>query len=118
MQKYFSLFKANMQTSWVLSEKERERRFNKLKKVSYRNNLTTKEPVESPMSQPQTPFSPSLEVCFTTEEQLRLESICKYINATSIPQFDKFFESNTESLLHLANATYFGGPVHFEHWKR
>ncbi len=107
-----------MQTSWVLSEKERERRFNKLKKVSYRNNLTTREPVESLISPDQKFISPSLEVCYTTEEQLRLESIRKYISATAIPDFDAFIESNTETFLHVANAAYFGGPVHHEHWKR
>ena len=30
-----------MQISWVLSKQERERRFNKLKKIAFRNNLTS-----------------------------------------------------------------------------
>ena len=40
-----------MQISWVLSENERDRRFNKLKKISFRNNLTTSGEIkEEPIS--------------------------------------------------------------------
>jgi len=108
-----------MQTSWVLSEKERERRFNKLKKVAFRNNLSAKDQYGSPGGfQGSRSIIYSLEIVFTREEQLRLESICNYIGRTSVLQFDKFFELDPECILHLTNATYFGGPVDKHFWIR
>ena len=88
-----------MQISWVLSEQERDRRFNKLKKISYRNNLTTgtatatatvvkTEPVTAPdpISLFKTP-----EIQFTVEEQLRIESWKNYIGDKRNAKYAYFF---------------------------
>ena len=83
-----------MQISWVLSEQERERRFNKLKKVTFRNNLipdcaethpiATSSHCHQPLAA--TPLHKSLEIDFTIEEQLRLENLRDYVKAMAVPR--------------------------------
>ena len=83
-----------MQISWVLSEQERERRFNKLKKVTFRNNLIPDSAETHPVAtsshcdQPlvATPLHKSLEIDFTIEEQLRLENLRDYVKAMAVPR--------------------------------
>lgn len=107
-----------MQPSWVLSEQERERRFNKLKKVAYRNNLMSHSDSETGTTSLVANVPKSIEIHFTIEEQLKLESLRDYIKATAIPKFDYFFDCEPDCLVHLATATYFGGPLNYELWTR
>ena len=79
-----------MQISWVLSEPERERRFNKLKKSSYRNNLTSDSPdLSSNLVMLASPLHKSPEINFTIEEQLRLENLRDYVKAMAVPRYER-----------------------------
>ena len=49
------------QMSWVLSEKERDRRYNKLKKVGFRNGLLRSSISESPDRQISLPAMTSVQ---------------------------------------------------------
>lgn len=81
---------AKMQISWVLSEPERERRFNKLKKSSYRNNLTSDSPdLSSNLVMLASPLHKSPEINFTIEEQLRLENLRDYVKAMAVPRYER-----------------------------
>lgn len=101
----FNRLQARMQISWVLSEHERDRRFNKLKKISFRNNLIpqVKQEPGSP-AYPEKPSSPDREVHplsllhtpeiqFTAEEQLRIESWKNFIQEMRREKYMNFFAS-------------------------
>ena len=83
-----------MQISWVLSEQERDRRFNKLKKITYRNNLIP--PMKQEQGNPEVAVHPvsllkTPEIQFTLEEQLRIENWKNFILSMRKEKYTHFF---------------------------
>lgn len=130
---------ANMQISWVLTDQERDRRFNKLKKVSYRNDLTTPthypasasparspvRPLPSPTALDRRQSSSTLmnlfrapANLFSTEEFHLLDSIRTFLSDKIREKFDHFFTCEPDVLQHIAHVAYFGGSLKFDLWKR
>jgi len=108
--------KANMQISWVLSENERDRRFNKLKKVSFRNNLL--KPDEPSTPEYTVALTRPPEITFTTEELLFLDQVRTSIRAFTSPRYEQFFRSEPETYKHLGDVSFFGGVVNYNYWNK
>jgi hypothetical protein len=49
---------------------------------------------------------------------LRLENLRDYVKAMAVPRYDYFFNCEAECLMHLAHASYFGGPLNYDLWKK
>jgi len=119
--------KAKMQISWVLSEKERDRRYNKLKKVGFRNDFrrsTSESSTTTLSTEPTSPTSdrtlaipPIPEVHFTVEEMLHLENLRNFMRNISKIRYETFFSVEPSCLNHLASVSYFGGPLKYHFWK-
>ena len=193
-----------MQISWVLSEKERDRRYNKLKKVGFRNEFQPRTNSESSSSTvvavanagsrnklqhrtnsessdnyfstvvavanagsrnqlqhrtnsessdnyfstvdafknigsrnefhfrtnsessdvvatiPKVTFGFGItpDIQFTLEEHLHLESLRSYMSNVSKTRYESFFFYEKACLNHLAEVSYFGGTMNYDHWKR
>ena len=115
-----------MQISWVLSEKERDRRYNKLKKVGFRNDFrrSTSESSTTLSTAPTSPTSdrpmaiPTIpEVHFTVEEMLHLENLRSFMRSIAKIRYERFFSVEPSCLNHLASVSYFGGPLKYQFWK-
>ncbi len=117
-----------MQISWVLSEKERDRRYNKLKKAGYRNEFHHHRRTDSESSMDNnalaaTLFSPGIglaktpEILFTIEEQLHVENLRSYMSNVSKTNYEYFFTIEKACLNHLAQVSYFGGTMKYDFWK-
>jgi hypothetical protein len=139
---------AKMQISWVLSEKERDRRYNKLKKVGFRNEFhprTNSETSSSTVSDfanagfrtefyPRTNFESlsnavatlpkavslgiTPDIQFTLEEHLHLESLRNYMKNVARAYYERFFFYEKACLNHMAKVSYFGGTMDYQHWNR
>jgi hypothetical protein len=96
-----------MQISWVLTEKERDRRYNKLKKVGFRNEFRRTNSESSSATPPPTKIDkavamPSIPgINFTVEEQLHLENLLTYMRGISKTRYEKYFAFETDCLNHL-----------------
>ena len=87
-----------MQVSWVLTEQERDRRYNKLKKVGFRNDFgRASNKTSSPTATPTSSIAMSMSqvkcivalptipnVHFTVEERLHLEGIRTQLSNISL----------------------------------
>jgi len=107
---------SGMKTSWVLSDEERNRRFNKFNKI---NNMKS---VSSDKSQTIKKAPPSrlseLYMAFTLEEQLQLENIQnkfkgQYCNDTWLK---KLLLLNREAGINLIESAYRVKPIKYETW--
>lgn len=121
-----------MQVSWVLTEQERDRRYNKLKKVGFRNDFgRASNKTSSPTATPTSSIAMSMSqvkcivalptipnVHFTVEERLHLEGIRTQLSNISKARFEKFFSYDLACLNHVAKVSYFGGTMDYDHWKR
>ena len=86
-----------MNTSWVLSEEERNRRFNKLNKLNsgQKSNRSVSE----------------LYMKFTREEQHVLEGVCSRFYFNRITWLTKLFHLNREAGLNILEATFTIAPL-------
>merc|ERR1712233_207757 len=106
---------SGMKTSWVLSDEERNRRFNKLNKINMKS-------VSSDKSQTIKKAPPSrlseLYMAFTLEEQLQLENIQnkfkgQYCNDTWLK---KLLLLNRDAGINLIESAYRVKPIKYETW--
>ena len=105
-----------MKTSWVLSDDERNRRFNKLNKISLNSSYTNKSDQvksESPARLPE------LYMAYTNEEQKVLQDIRTKFGATYCTKIwvGSLLNLNHDAGMNLIEAAYDLQPVKYETWQ-
>jgi hypothetical protein len=100
---------AKMQVEHVLSDVDRDRKFNKLSKVV---NKSVRVMGVSNL------IPPRLEMPFTMEEYLRLDRVRSAFRSFVNQKYEQFFQTEKEGLGHLAQVSYFGGVIQYDFWKK
>lgn len=102
-----------MKPSWVLSDEERNRRFNKFNKVNMKSvNSSDKQLKKPPPSR-----IPHLYMTFTMEEQKTLEDVHKKFNVCQRTWLKNLLLLDRNAGVNMIEAAYKIAPIKFTTWK-
>jgi len=104
---------SGMKPSWVLSDEERNRRFNKFNKIK----LKTVNPGENQITKVQASRIPELYMTFTMEEQKSLEDLHQKFNVCQRTWLKNLLLLDRNAGVNMIEAAYKLAPLKFETWK-
>eukprot|EP00092_Neocalanus_flemingeri_P003211 GFUD01003433.1.p1 GENE.GFUD01003433.1~~GFUD01003433.1.p1 ORF type:complete len:764 (+),score=132.24 GFUD01003433.1:47-2338(+) len=104
---------SGMKPSWVLSDEERNRRFNKFNKVNMKSvNSSDKQLKPVPSSR-----IPELYMTFTIEEQKSLEDVHKRFQVCQKTWLKNLLLLDRDAGVNMIEAAYKVAPLQFQTWK-